>query len=169
MAVHNVSRCNTLPPMQNTMLLVVMGIGWTAPSLAGEPALEAEPLRTPRPVGKNLWRASLAAVTAVNVMNAGSSWGKRELNPNLSGNNGRFGAQGGGLKLGIVGRVECWWWNRWFCAASRLLRSSTAGWRWSTSAPIPSRELRRFGISGFRARESQQGEYNDRPRAQGRA
>ena len=95
MAVHNVSRCNTLPPMQNTMLLVVMGIGWTAPSLAGEPALEVEPLRTPRPVGKNLWRASLAAVTAVNVMNAGSSWGKRELNPNLSGNNGRFGAQGG--------------------------------------------------------------------------
>lgn len=56
MAVHNVSRCNTLPPMQNTMLLVVMGIGWTAPSLAGEPALEVEPLRTPRPVGKNLWR-----------------------------------------------------------------------------------------------------------------
>ena len=81
--------------MPNTMLLVVMGVGWTAPSLAGEPALEAEPLRTPRPVGKNLWRASLAAVTAVNVMNAGSSWGKRELNPNLSGNNGRFGAQGG--------------------------------------------------------------------------
>ena len=26
---------------------------------------------------------------------ASSSWGKRELNPNLSGNNGRFGAQGG--------------------------------------------------------------------------
>ena len=38
-------------------------------------------------------------------MDAGSSWGKRELNPNLSGNDGRFGWQGVALKAGIVGAV----------------------------------------------------------------
>lgn len=87
------------------MLLVLMGICGAIPCLAGGPAPEGEPLRIPRPAGRNLWRASLAAVAAANVMDAGSSWGKRELNPNLSGNNGRFGWQGAVLKVGIVGGV----------------------------------------------------------------
>ena len=80
-----------------------MGSLAASPSFAAEPADPARP--NIQPAGKNLWRASLAAVAAANVMDAGSSWGKRELNPGLSGNNGRFGGQGAVLKLGIVGGV----------------------------------------------------------------
>ena len=105
MAVRNISRVYYTARMQKLVLLVLIGICGTTSSLAGGPAPEGEPLRVPRPVGRNLWRASLAAVAAVNVMDAGSSWGKRELNPNLAGNDGRFGWQGAALKMGIVGGV----------------------------------------------------------------
>src|ERR1700687_4689880 len=59
--------------------------------------------RTTQTKGKILWRASVVAVVAVNVMDARSSWGKRELNTTLAENNGSFGRQGSLLKLGIVG------------------------------------------------------------------
>ena len=99
--------CSTLLGMKKRMLLLLMGISVASLSFAGEPADPAiEPPRAnTQAAGKNLWRASVAAVAAANVMDAGSSWGKRELNPGLSSNNGRFGGQGAILKLGIVGGV----------------------------------------------------------------
>ena len=88
--------------MQELMLLLMTGM-WVAPAVAeGQVALPEEP-RPTHIAGKNLWRVSLVALAAANVMDADSSWGKHELNPNLSGNNGRFGRDGALLKLGIVG------------------------------------------------------------------
>lgn len=85
------------------MLLLIMGV-WAMPAVAGDDAsLPVELPRATQSAGKNLWRASLVALAAANVMDVHSSWGKHELNPNLSGSNGRFGGQGAVLKLGIVG------------------------------------------------------------------
>jgi hypothetical protein len=47
----------------------------------------------------------VVALAAANVMDARSSWGKKELNPNLSGNIGSFGREGSLIKLGIVGGI----------------------------------------------------------------
>lgn len=66
-------------------------------------ALPVEPQRPAKPAGRLLWRTSLAAVVGANVLDISSSWGKHELNPNLSGDNGRFGREGTLIKLGIVG------------------------------------------------------------------
>jgi hypothetical protein len=88
--------------MQKLMLLLMTGM-WVMPAVAdGLAALPAEP-RATHATGKNLWRVSVVTLAAANVMDAQSSWGKHELNPNLSANNGRFGGEGALLKLGIVG------------------------------------------------------------------
>ena len=91
--------------MQKLMLLMLMGIWGVSASYAEGPAEFTEPPRRTQSGGKGLWRASVAAVTAANVLDAASSWGKRELNPNLAGNNGTFGGQGAVLKLGMIGGV----------------------------------------------------------------
>ena len=82
-------------------------------ALALPAADDGTPLRSwPAPVesappqtkpGMALWRASVAALAAANIMDAQSSWGKRELNPALAGNGGAFGARGALLKAGITG------------------------------------------------------------------
>ena len=88
--------------MQKLMLVLMTGM-WVMPAVAdGLSALPVEP-RATHATGKNLWRVSAVTLAAANVMDAHSSWGKHELNPNLSGNNGRFGRDGALLKLGIVG------------------------------------------------------------------
>ena len=53
--------------------------------------------------GQKLWRASVAALGAVNAMDVESSWHKHELNSTLAGSNGTFGAQGALIKLGMQG------------------------------------------------------------------
>jgi hypothetical protein len=52
-----------------------------------------------------LWRYSVTALAVTNILDAQSSWGKRELNPDLSGHQGTFGLHGALLKLGIQGGV----------------------------------------------------------------
>jgi hypothetical protein len=84
------------------MLLLLVGV-WAMPAVAEDAARPAEPQRANQTGGKTLWRVSVAALAAANVMDARSSWGKHELNPTLSGNNGRFGREGSLIKLGIVG------------------------------------------------------------------
>ena len=81
--------------MQRLLVLLIMG-AWATPVVAGEEAA-AVPV-----AGKNLWRASVAALAVANAMDARTSWGKYELNPNLSGKNGKFGREGALIKLGIV-------------------------------------------------------------------
>lgn len=95
--------------MKKLMLCLTLG-AWVPLVIAGgRAALPAEAAvaapsetRAVRPAGQILWRASVTALTVANVADVSSSWGKRELNPALSGSNGRFGAQGALLKLGIV-------------------------------------------------------------------
>jgi hypothetical protein len=88
--------------MQKLMLVLMTGM-WVMPAVAdGLSALPVEP-RATHATGKNLWRVSVVTLAAANVLDAHSSWGKHELNPNLSGNNGSFGREGALLKLGIVG------------------------------------------------------------------
>ncbi len=53
------------------------------------------------PAGKNLWRASLAALAVANALDIQSSWGKHELNSTLASPSGNFGTQGALLKLGF--------------------------------------------------------------------
>jgi hypothetical protein len=49
------------------------------------------------------WKVSLAPVIAAQSLDIASSWGRIENNPLLAGQNGRFGTQGAGIKIGIVG------------------------------------------------------------------
>ena len=81
--------------MRRLLVLLIMGT-WATLVVAGE--AEAVPVVA----GKNLWRASVAALAVANAMDARTSWGKYELNPNLSGKNGTFGREGALIKLGIV-------------------------------------------------------------------
>jgi hypothetical protein len=55
---------------------------------------------------KRLYVASLIAFNAANVLDVTSSYGKRELNPALSGSNGTFGIGSLGVKAGLVGAVD---------------------------------------------------------------
>ena len=48
------------------------------------------------------WKLSLAPVIASQALDVASSYGMRELNPMLAGPDGRFGAQGAGIKLGAT-------------------------------------------------------------------
>ncbi len=54
-----------------------------------------------RAVGRG-WKVSAAAVLAASAFDCQSSWGRLELNPLLRGSDGRFGAKGAGIKLGIT-------------------------------------------------------------------
>lgn len=49
------------------------------------------------------WKLSLAPMVAAQSLDIASSWGRIENNPLLAGGNGRFGMQGAGIKIGIVG------------------------------------------------------------------
>jgi hypothetical protein len=51
------------------------------------------------------WKISLAPVVASQVLDVASSYGMRELNPMLAGPDGRFGAQGAGIKLGSTAAI----------------------------------------------------------------
>lgn len=55
--------------------------------------------------GNKLWRSSVGAIAIAGAMDVHSSWGKRELNPTLSGNNGTISIQGALIKLGIQGGI----------------------------------------------------------------
>jgi len=81
----------------------------TAPATPVAPATPAAPVTPVAPAltmsGKNAWRASLAAMAVADVLDAQSSWGKRELNTNLAGTEGTFGAKGALIKFGILGGV----------------------------------------------------------------
>lgn len=60
------------------------------------------------------WKAHLAD-TAIHLgatsLDAASSWGRVELNPVLRSSDGRFGARGLGIKLGIFAGVELVKWR----------------------------------------------------------
>lgn len=84
--------------MQRLLVLLIMG-AWATPVVAGEGEAAAAAVPV---AGKNLWRASVAALAVANAMDAHTSWGKYELNSNLSGKNGKFGREGALIKLGIV-------------------------------------------------------------------
>jgi hypothetical protein len=84
------------------------GSGGSTPTANNEAALRPpsaswESASMPVNSGITLWRASVAALAATNIMDVKSSWGKREMNPALAGSGGTFGARGALLKAGIVG------------------------------------------------------------------
>lgn len=64
--------------------------------LSGTPAAQAADWK------KHVWKASIAVLGTATLVDAQSSWGRRELNPVLSGSGGRFGAQGVSIKAGIA-------------------------------------------------------------------
>ena len=52
---------------------------------------------------KAIWAFSVAALAAGASMDISSSYGQIERNPALQSRDGRFGARGAGIRLGIVG------------------------------------------------------------------
>lgn len=53
----------------------------------------------------HLWIASMLAMAAASGMDAGTSWGKLESNSLLASPDGRFGARGVSIKVGIAAGV----------------------------------------------------------------
>ncbi|SPE35803.1 hypothetical protein SBA6_490028 [Candidatus Sulfopaludibacter sp. SbA6] len=85
-----------------------------------------ESVSIPSNSGMTLWRASVAALAATNVMDVQSSWGKRELNPALVGSGGAFGARGRCSRRGLP---EEWSrWSFWSCATAHR-RGYPGRWR----------------------------------------
>ncbi|MGP8243463.1 MAG: hypothetical protein ACLQVN_02970 [Bryobacteraceae bacterium] len=67
-------------------------------------AVSATPVEKAAP-GATCWKVSLTALAAANIVDAASSWNKRELNPALAQSSGTFGWQSAALKMGITGAV----------------------------------------------------------------
>ncbi len=63
-----------------------------------------------KPHSRKLWWASVATLAAATVLDARSSWGRRELNPLLQGANGRFGARSIEIKSALVGAGVAFQW-----------------------------------------------------------
>ena len=86
--------------MKNLLLILILSVGTLC---AEDTALVASsPLPQPSKA-KTMWKLSLTTLAVANAMDVHSSWGKHELNSNLSSANGTFGKQGALLKLGIQG------------------------------------------------------------------
>jgi hypothetical protein len=68
------------------------------------PSLGDTGLKARRPLPAS-WKWSLAPVLASQALDASSSYGMRELNPALSGSDGRFGMQATSIKLGVTGAL----------------------------------------------------------------
>ncbi len=79
-------------------------------------------------------------------MDAGSSWGKRELNPGLSGSNGRFGGQGAVLKLGMVGGAMALEWLVLRRQPSAKLRRGLAWVNFGSAGVTGAMAIRNLGI-----------------------
>ncbi len=71
-------------------------------SFAAGGLVTSTPTPTNKP-SKRLWWVSVAALAGASVLDARSSWGRRELNPLLQGPNGRFSARSVEIKSAIVG------------------------------------------------------------------
>jgi hypothetical protein len=138
--------------MQKLMLAVLLG-GWCLHA-ADCPNPESIPATVVRPesgdYGKqlNLWKASAAALLTGNAMDATSSWGKYELNPVLSGSEGRFGKGGALLKLGVAGGVVV---VEYLVLRRRPSRSLARGLAWinfGDAAATSAVAGRNFGMAG---------------------
>lgn len=82
---------------------------------------------------KLMW--STVALVAASLVDVHSSWGKREANPALQGPNGRFGARGVGIKMGMVGGIIL---GQYFIVKSKPEFANAAAWT-------------NFGIAGVTA------------------
>jgi hypothetical protein len=91
---------NSLNAMKNLLLLSIFSV---AALFAEDTALLPRPSLNPPSRAKTVWKVSLASLAVANAMDVQSSWGKHELNGNLSGPTGNFGTQGALLKLGMQG------------------------------------------------------------------
>jgi len=79
-----------------TLLVICTGL-----VRAQEPALL--PARNhPGAPKRLLWKVSLGALVAAQIMDTNSSWGYRELNPILRSPSGAFGAKAVGIKGGMT-------------------------------------------------------------------
>jgi hypothetical protein len=67
------------------------------------PAAPAFSRDAPVDSGRNAWKRSLLPLVASQALDAGSSWGMREMNPLLADSSGRFGAKAATVKFGAVG------------------------------------------------------------------
>ena len=91
------------------MLAVLLGSGCLyaadVPNVDSAPASLVRPAFADSHLRLTWWKISAATLLASNVTDAGSSWGKRELNPILSGTTGTFGGRSALLKLGVEAGV----------------------------------------------------------------
>jgi len=133
------------------LALLLGGFGLHA---ADSPALETVPATVVRPENGEyrkhltLWKTSAASLLAANAMDEASSWGKRELNPVLSGNQGTFGKQGALLKLGVAGSVVVVEYLVLRHRPSRSLAKALAWINFGDAAVTGAVAGRNFGIPG---------------------
>ena len=86
--------------MKNLLLILI----FSAAALSAEDStLPPSSTLNPPSHAKTVWKLSLTTLAVANAMDVQSSWGKHELNSNLSGPTGTFGKQGALLKLGMQG------------------------------------------------------------------
>jgi len=78
--------------------------GFTSAAFAGDPLFPVHERSAESMVRDahsfRAWKISLAPVIAGQALDAGSSYGMRELNPMLAGADGRFGMKATGIKIG---------------------------------------------------------------------
>jgi len=85
------------------LLLTVSGLSAASETTVIQPlTLESAARRAADQASLSRWKLSLAPVLASQALDVASSYGMRELNPMLAGSDGRFGAQGTGIKIGAT-------------------------------------------------------------------
>jgi len=135
-------------------LLLTLLLGGFGLSAAESPAIEALPATPAAAVQPetrnrlNLWKISAGSLLAANAMDEASSWGKRELNPLLSGSQGTFGKQGALLKLGVAGGVVAVEYLVLRRRPSRSLAKALAWINFTDAAVTGAVAGRNFGIAG---------------------
>lgn len=127
------------------MSLLVAGFCAHAADVPAEAGAPATPAR-PKPL--SLWKISAATLLASNVLDAGSSWGKRELNPVLSGSTGSFGGKSALLKLGVEAGVVTLEYLVLRHRASRLSIKALTWINFGDASATTAMAVRNFEIAG---------------------
>jgi hypothetical protein len=135
------------------LLLSLLVAGFCAhaadiPAAGGVPATPVRPQFGDSRKQLSLWKISAATLLASNVLDAGSSWGKRELNPVLSGSTGSFGGKSALLKLGVEAGVVT---VEYLVLRHRPSRLSIKALTWinfGDASATTAMAVRNFGIAG---------------------
>lgn len=87
----------------SAILLTLFFVGSTVVRAESIAVSSTDSVRSATSKKQKIWRISAAVLGAITIADIQSSYGRREMNPLLQSQNGRFGSRGIALKSALVG------------------------------------------------------------------